>query len=94
MQKNQTIFSPMGGRGVSVAYTGTAGTTSALADEATAVSIVTTTDAFVRVNGTAAANVDLYVPSGCPVVLEVNKGATISAVQVSSGGTLYAMPLA
>lgn len=94
MLNEHTIFSPVKGGAKKVAYTGTAGTTAALAAETTAVSIVTTTDAFVRINGKAVVDTDLYVPAYTPVVLVCPSAATVSAVQVSAGGTLYVCPLA
>tara|TARA_R110000868_G_scaffold1674_1_gene13483 strand:+ start:28 stop:312 length:285 start_codon:yes stop_codon:yes gene_type:complete len=90
MTPNNTIFAPMPGGAVKVTYTGTAGTTAALSASATAVYIVTTTDAFVRINATAVADQDMYVPALTPIVLSCPKSATVSAVQVSANGVLYA----
>lgn len=94
MINGHTIFSPLGGKAKKVAYTATAGTTTALPDETTAISVVCTTDAFVRINATAVVDTDLYVVGLIPVVLQCPKAATVSAVKVNSDGTLYVTPLA
>lgn len=94
MINGHTIFSPIKGGAKKVAYTATAGAISALAAETTAISVVCTTDAFVRINGTAVADQDLYVVGLIPVVLQCPASATVSAVKVSSDGTLYVTPLA
>lgn len=94
MTPNNTIFQPIAAGAKKVAYTGTAGNTAAIAANASAVWIVVTTDAFVKVGATAVADQDLYLPAYTPIVLSCAGGDVISAVQVSAGGTLYATPLA
>lgn len=79
-------------------YTGTAGTLAGWPKGPTHVAVVVTTAAYVRVGeGVTATAADLYVPANTHVVITVppNVGATwtVSAVQVASGGSVYAKPV-
>jgi len=74
----------------SAAYTGTAGTTTnGVANGVQKVRVLVTTDAYVRigVNPTATTS-DTYVVGLSPEYFTVMSGEKVSAVQVSSGGTL------
>lgn len=74
-----------------VAYTGTAGTISNAVGAQTRVVRVTTTTAAYIAHGaspTATAN-DHYLPADTPWEFNINPGDKVSAVQVSSGGTLF-----
>lgn len=89
-----------------VAYTGTAGNTTALLPQTSAVMVFTTTLAFVRISvGTsagAATSVDVPITPNTMVILAVEKptqpgtdGAIfVSAVQDAAGGNLYVQALA
>ena len=86
----------------SVAYTGTAGTTDAVwagpaAGGPKGVLVWTTTDAHVRVgSGVTATTADTPIPAYVPFTFMVPANAltfVVSAIQVSSGGTLYAKPV-
>lgn len=101
----QTVHRPIYGRGQVVAYTGTAGVTTALPPGTTVVIVTCTTAAHVRVGtgpALAATVADLMVPANVQVPLSVElptspgseAGIFVSAVQVSSGGNLHAMPCA
>ncbi len=84
---------------LSVAYTGTAGTTSTFKPGPKEVWVWCTTDAHVKVGeGVTATTASIPIPAGTPVVLGVPIGSTapwrVSAIQISSGGTLYAKPIA
>lgn len=87
----QTLFYAIDGGGQSVAYTGTAGTISnAVAAQTYAVLVWCSTDAYV-VTGSSptATTADLPLPANIPVILKIRPGEKVSAVQISSGGTLY-----
>ena len=71
-----------------VAYTGTAGTSSAMGAQTYAVSITTTTDAYVSLTGTATSG-DHFIPADTPLVVQCTPGQTVSAIQVSTGGNLH-----
>lgn len=74
----------------SVAYTGTAGATSAISSETYKVRVLVTTDAFVTTDGsTPSATAGAYVVANSPEVFTTTPGQVVKAVQVSTGGTLY-----
>jgi len=88
----------------SVAYTGTAGTTTTWPAGPQGVLVWCTTDAYIRVGeGVTATTADTPIPAGTPVPFNVPNPASgvngtggpwsVSAVQVSSGGILYAKPI-
>ena len=82
----------------SVAYTGTAGSTDPWPVGPQGVVVWTTTAAYIRVGSDATATTaDMPIPANTPIPFEVpiNTGAPwrVSAIQVSSGGTLYAKPI-
>jgi hypothetical protein len=85
----------------SVAYTGTAGSTSGWSYGPTCVLVWATTDCYVRVgNGATATSADLPLPSYTPIEIRIpnpaGAGATlwrVSAIQISAGGTIYAKPM-
>lgn len=91
------IISPSATTARSVAYTGTAGSTSTFSP-AQAVLIWTTSDAYVKVGeGVTATSADLPIPAYTPVMLSVPAGSgapwRVSAIQISAGGTVYAKPI-
>ena len=75
----------------SVAYTGTAGViTNAIGANINVVRIVTTTDAFIAFGSApTATTADVYIPQNTIEYFTINPGEKVSAVQLSSGGTLY-----
>lgn len=81
----------------SASYTGTAGTTSnVVSGGVTKVRVLVTTDAYVlAVDGPAftavTSSTGAYVPALTAEYITVNPGQKISAVQVSSGGSLDVM---
>lgn len=82
----------------SVAYTGTAGTTGTWPRGPQGVLVWSSTDAFIRVGEDVAATVaDTPIPAGTPVPFFIpnDTGApwSVSAIQVTAGGTLYAKPI-
>jgi hypothetical protein len=82
----------------SVAYTGTAGSTGTWPAGPQGVLVWCTTDAYIRVGeGVTATTSDTPIPAGTPIPFFVPMGAgaawQVSAIQVSSGGTLYAKPI-
>ena len=89
--------------GANAAYTGTAGSTSTWPAGPQGVLITCTTAAYVRVGvGVTATTADTYVPANTPILFHVPQNATsslgtgapwrVSAIQVASGGTVYAKP--
>ena len=73
-----------------VAYTGTAGVTSAIGAQTYKVRVLVTTDAFVTTDGsTPSSTSGAYVPALSPEVFTTSPGQVVKAVQVSAGGTLY-----
>lgn len=73
-----------------VAYTGTAGATSAIGAQTYKVRVLVTTDAFVTTDGsTPSSTSGAYVPALSPEVFTTSPGQVVKAVQVSAGGTLY-----
>lgn len=80
-------------------YTGTAGVTSAWPAGPQAVFVFCTTAAYVAVGEGVSATTALGipVPANIPVVLKVPQGTgapwRVSAIQVASGGSVYAKPI-
>lgn len=74
-----------------VTYTGTAGTISnAVGTQSRVVRIVCTSAAYIVFAKTPTATTsDVYVPADKPEYFTINPGEKVSAVQVSSGGTLH-----
>ena len=82
--------------GQTTTYTGTAGTVTGWKKGPTNVAVVCTTAAYIRVGEAVTATTgDLYVPANVHVVVSVPPNAqtfTVSAIQVASGGSVYAKP--
>lgn len=83
----------------SVAYTGTAGSTTGWNPGPRGVAVWCTTDAYVKVGeGVTATTANFPVPANTVVLLAVPDGSKatwrVSGIQISSGGTLYAKPIA
>ena len=76
------------GASKTVAYTGTAGTTAEMGAQTYAVSITVTTAAFVALDKTAT-TADHFLPANTPLVVQCQPGQTVSAIQLSSNGSLY-----
>jgi len=73
-----------------VAYTGTAGATTAIGTQTYKVRVLVTTDAFVTTDGTTPSNTSgAYVPALQVEYFTTTPGQVVKAVQVSAGGTLY-----
>lgn len=92
MSRNDTTtFYPVDGTGQSVSYTGTAGViTTAFAAQTRHVMLWTTTDAHIKFGAAPTATTsDLPIPGNVPMVFACRPGEKISAIQVSTGGTLY-----
>jgi hypothetical protein len=92
------ILNPSTESGSSVAYTGTAGSTNTFQGGALAVLVWATTNAYVKVGeGVTATSADTPIPANVPVLLRVPPGSgaawRVSAIQVASGGTVYAKPV-
>jgi hypothetical protein len=87
----------------SVAYTGTAGSVTGWNAGPQGVLVWCTSDAYIRIgNGVTATTADTPLPANTPVPIYVpqpgdaggNGGAwRVSAVQISTSGTLYAKPI-
>jgi len=97
MKPEYTIGSPIVGGGVTVAYTGTAGTTAAISAGAVALRVVSTTDCFIEISvaGTAAvATTGLYLPAFSPEYFSCPPSAKVSAIQVATAGSIYVSAIA
>lgn len=77
-----------------VAYTGTAGTSTAFTTGVDVIRIVASTDCFVAVNETAVADTSMFMPANQVEYIKVEGYDTISAIQSSSGGNLYITEMA
>ena len=82
----------------SVSYTGTAGSTTGWNAGPQGVLVWSTTDAYIRVGeGVTATTADTPLPAYTPVPITVPQGTggvwRVSAIQISSGGTVYAKPI-
>jgi hypothetical protein len=74
----------------SVAFTGTAGTTSAVGAQTRKLRIVVTAAAYVRVGAGAATTADVYFPvSVAGEYVICNPGQTVSAIQAVGAGVLH-----
>lgn len=73
-----------------VAYTGTAGKISNAVGDVHVVRVVCTTDAYVDVSksGTATSS-SVYLPANAIEYFDITPGEKVSAIQVSTGGTLH-----
>lgn len=96
MAPNMTFGTPMPAASKTVSYTGTAGTTAAVSANATVVRVIATTDCFIEIgeNPTAVANSGMYLPALTPEYFSCPPSAKVSAIQVSSGGSIYVTPFA
>lgn len=79
-------------------YTGTAGTTSTWPPGPGGVLVFTTTAAYVKVGvGVTATTASTPLPANVPVLLKVPQGTDepwrVSAIQIASGGDVYAKPM-
>ncbi len=78
------------GTAQNVAYTGTAGATSAIGSQTYKVRVVVSTTAWVTTDGsTPSSTAGAYCPADSPEYFTVNPNSIIKAVQVTTGGTLY-----
>ena len=82
----------------SVAYTGTAGSVTGWNAGPQGVLVWSTTDAYIRVGeGVTATTAATPLPANTPVPFTVPPGTgavwRVSAIQIASGGTLYAKPI-
>ena len=82
----------------SVAYTGTAGSTTGWPAGPQGVVVWCTTAAYIRVGeGVTATTADTPIPANTPIPFKVPGGTgapwRVSAIQVGSNGTVYAKPI-
>jgi hypothetical protein len=88
------VRDPIATTGYSVAYTGTAGSTTAYNPGASSVLVWSTTDCYVKVGESATATtadtpVPSYTPMWFPVPLGTGAPWRVSAIQITAGGTIY-----
>jgi len=88
------VREPITTTGYSVAYTGTAGSTSTYQVGPTSVMVWSTTDCYVKVGeAVTATTADTPIPAYTPFWLPVPNGTgaswRVSAIQISAGGTIY-----
>jgi len=72
-----------------VAFTGTAGTSTALSSRTGVVRVVVTSNAFVSIGATATASNGTYMTAGIPEYFSFSQGDVVSAIQVSAGGNMH-----
>ena len=97
MQDMKTYGLPVAAGSVKVAYTGTAGTTAAVSKDANCIRVISTTDCFIEITtaGTSAvADTGLYLPALVPEYFACPAKAKVSAIQVTTAGTIYVTPFA
>lgn len=93
------LLNPLNGYpAYSVAFTGTAGSTTAWPSGPDGVVVWCTTDAYIRVGeGVTATTSDMPIPANTPIPFIVPDGTgapwRVSAIRVSADGTLYAKPI-
>lgn len=102
----QVTHRPMYGKGQVVAYTGTAGSTSALPDNCNGIYVMVTSIAHVSISYgaavVAATTADLALPASQLVFLPIERPtapgvdgkAFVSAIQSAAGGNLHVTPCA
>lgn len=101
----QTIRRPIWGKAQKVAFTGTAGSTTALPPGTNSVTVYLSSAGYVRVSygasATAATTADFPLPANVPVTLpcDIESGPPsgegsffVSAIQDAAGGNLLAIP--
>lgn len=95
MNSDDTMGELIPAGGVTVSYTGTAGTTSALSALTHWVRVVSTTDCFIAIgeNPTAVANTGAYLVAYQAEYFKCPPSGKVSAIQVSGGGSIYVSPL-
>jgi hypothetical protein len=73
-----------------VAFTGTAGTSTAISSGVNVVRVALSSAGYIKLSsaGTAATATDIYLPAGVVEYFIVDPGTRISAVQDSAGGNL------
>lgn len=93
MDQHQTYGRPIGAS-VTATYTDTAGTTSALPVDTTVVRVVSTTACFIEISTdpTAVADTSMYMAALTPEYFAAQSGTKVSAIQVSTGGSIYVTP--
>jgi len=96
MNPNFTYGTPMPAASVTVSYTGTAGTTTALPSTTNTVRVISTTDCFIEIgtSPTAVANTGLYLPALTAEYFSCVGSAKVSAIQVTAAGSIYVTPFA
>ena len=98
MDAKQTYGRPRAGASVKVAYTDTAGTIAALPAQTTTVRVMSTTDCFIEISTapTAVADTGMYMVAYMPEYFDCATnsalGPKVSAIRVSTSGTLYVTP--
>lgn len=96
MTPNMTYGSPMPAESLKVAYTDTAGTTAALPSNTEVVRVIATTDCFIEIgtSPTAVADTGLYLAALVPEYFSCPPSGKVSAIRVTTSGTIYVTPFA
>ena len=93
MSPSDSLGTPIQASGLTVAYTGTAGTTARLPQETNWVRVVATTDCWIEILPgnipVAASNTGMYMVAFVPEYFACPSGGRVSAVQVSTAGSIY-----
>ena len=92
MSPSDSLGTPIQASGLTVAYTTTAGTTARLPQETNWVRVVVTTDAWVEIlagNVPVATSTGMYMVAFVPEYFACPPSGRVSAVRVSTSGSIY-----
>lgn len=95
MKETSTHGTPIPGASKKAAYTGTAGTTAALTEEATSLRLMSTTDCFVEIgtDPTAVVDTGMILAAFVAEYVHVKEGPMkVSAIMLAAAGTIYVTP--
>ena len=95
--RTSVLRDPQDAAGATITYTGTAGVTATFKPGPTSVMVWCTTAAYIKVGeGVTATTADTPIPANTPFWFPVpqSSGAPwrVSAIQIASGGSVYAKP--
>jgi hypothetical protein len=78
-----------------VAFTGTAGTTTAIASGVNVIRVCATSAGYIKLStaGTAATVSDIFMPAGIVEYFIVDPGTRVSAIQDTAGGNIHVTEL-
>lgn len=95
MEKISVLMGPQAhdGQGDTDTYAGTGSEGSVGPFTANFVDVTCTTNAFISFNGTAVANSDYFVVANTTYRFPIVSGSSISVIQATAAGSIYAHPV-